>query len=84
MACDHEPGSLPTWYKIFLFVAIVDLCKSHLIIVLLEVELLDLPLEIFQMTSELVEGLEEGLPALMDDVDPAVKISKESLQVLKF
>jgi hypothetical protein len=54
-----------------------------LVVVLLEVELLDLPLEIFQVVPQLVEDLEEGLAALVDDVDPAVEVGQQALQVLQ-
>ena len=50
---------------------------------LLEVKLLDLPLEILQMVPQLIEGLEEGLTSLVDDVNPSVKVGQEALQMFQ-
>lgn len=57
--------------------------KLNLVVVLLEVKLLDLPLEILQMVPQLIEGLEEGLTSLVDDVNPSVKIGQETLQMFQ-
>ena len=61
----------------------VKYLKLDLVVVLLEVKLLDLPLEILQMVPQLIEGLEEGLTSLVDDVNPSVKIGQETLQMFQ-
>ena len=50
---------------------------------LLQMKFFDLSLKIFKMLSKFVEGLEEGLTPLVDDVDPAVEVGEQPLQVLK-
>ena len=50
---------------------------------LLQMKFFDLSLKIFKMLAKFVEGLEEGLTPLVDDVDPAVEVSEQPLQVLK-